>query len=101
MTSTTALATRLQRLEDREAIKALIARYGLAMDDRDMQGMSDLFTEDVRITWKPFRPGQRHACAPTRRPRGQIFLRSSPPGALTTATRPGAAEWPSRCEEPP
>ena len=39
MTSTTALATRLQRLEDREAIKALIARYGLVMDDRDMQGM--------------------------------------------------------------
>lgn len=49
MTSTTALATRLQRLEDREAIKALIARYGLVMDDRDMQEMPGLFTEDVRI----------------------------------------------------
>ena len=49
MTSTTALATRLQRLEDREAIKTLIARYGLVMDDRDMQGMPGLFTEDARI----------------------------------------------------
>lgn len=49
MTSITALATRLQRLEDREAIKALIARYGLVMDDRDMQGMPGLFTEDVHI----------------------------------------------------
>lgn len=49
MTSTTALATRLERLEDREAIKALIARYGLVMDDRDMQGMPGLFTQDVRI----------------------------------------------------
>ena len=49
MTSTTALATRLQRLEDREAIKALVARYGLAMDDRDMQGMPGLFMGDVRI----------------------------------------------------
>ena len=40
---------RLQQLEDREAIKALIARYGLVMDDRDLALLPTLFTEDVRI----------------------------------------------------
>lgn len=40
---------RLQRLEDREEIKALIARYGLVMDDRDIDEMPQLFTPDVQI----------------------------------------------------
>jgi ketosteroid isomerase-like protein len=40
---------RLRRLEDREAIKELVARYGLVMDDRDMANMPALFTEDVHI----------------------------------------------------
>ena len=33
---------RLQQLEDREAIKALIARYGLVMDDRDSDATAKL-----------------------------------------------------------
>jgi len=49
MDSTRALEQRIQQLEDREAIKALIARYGLVMDDRDMARMPSLFTHDVRI----------------------------------------------------
>lgn len=49
MVTDTDLAARIRRLEDREAIKELIARYGLVMDDRDMDGMPGLFTEDVRI----------------------------------------------------
>ena len=49
MTETANLEARLRRLEDREAIKELIARYGLVMDDRDMQAMPSLFTADVHI----------------------------------------------------
>jgi len=49
MATDTDLAARIRRLEDREAIKELIARYGLVMDDRDMDGMPGLFTADVRI----------------------------------------------------
>jgi ketosteroid isomerase-like protein len=49
MGSKESLEARLQRLEDRIAIEELIARYGLVMDDRDMERMPELFTEDVRI----------------------------------------------------
>ncbi len=41
------LERRIRRLEDREEIHELIARYGLVMDDRDMASMEDLFTADV------------------------------------------------------
>jgi uncharacterized protein (TIGR02246 family) len=37
---------RLQMLEDREAIRNLVARYGFVIDDRDMDGVADCFTED-------------------------------------------------------
>jgi len=40
---------RLRRLEDRVEIGELIARYGLAMDDRDMAAMQDLFTPEIVI----------------------------------------------------
>ena len=40
---------RLQRLEDREEIKALVARYCMVMDDRDIDGISQLFTPDARV----------------------------------------------------
>jgi ketosteroid isomerase-like protein len=43
------LEQRLRRLEDRVEIGELIARYGLAMDNRDMAAMPELFTEDVVI----------------------------------------------------
>jgi ketosteroid isomerase-like protein len=49
MSDTHSVLDRLQRLEDREEIKALVARYGLVMDDRDLDGMPHLFTPDVRI----------------------------------------------------
>ena len=43
------LEQRVQELEDRTAIAELVARYGLVMDNRDMDAMPALFTEDVRI----------------------------------------------------
>jgi ketosteroid isomerase-like protein len=49
MGAETSVEKRLRRLEDRFAIEELIARYGLVMDDRDMEAMPGLFTEDVRI----------------------------------------------------
>lgn len=49
MTDVDSVLKRIQRLEDREEIKALVARYGLVMDDRDIDEMPQLFTPDVRI----------------------------------------------------
>ena len=49
MTDLSAMLQRIQRLEDREEIYALVARYGLVMDDRDIAGMPQLFTPDVRV----------------------------------------------------
>jgi ketosteroid isomerase-like protein len=40
---------RLRQLEDRVEIGELIARYGLVMDDRDMDAMPDLFTPDAIV----------------------------------------------------
>lgn len=47
--TTSSLEARIRRLEDRTEIGELIARYGLVMDDRDMDGMPALFTADVTI----------------------------------------------------
>jgi ketosteroid isomerase-like protein len=44
--SNAALASRLQRLEDRAAIAELIARYAVAVDDRDLDALGELFTPD-------------------------------------------------------
>jgi ketosteroid isomerase-like protein len=41
------LGSRLQKLEDREAIRELVARYGQVVDDRDLDGVQALFTEDA------------------------------------------------------
>lgn len=49
MTRTTTLEDRIRRLEDRNEIEELIARYGLVMDDRDMAGMPFLFTPDAVV----------------------------------------------------
>jgi ketosteroid isomerase-like protein len=47
MTIASDIERRLRQLEDRVEIGELIARYGLVMDDRDMEGMPDLFTPDA------------------------------------------------------
>jgi uncharacterized protein (TIGR02246 family) len=49
MDGTLDLEARVRRLEDRNEICELIARYGLVMDDRDIQGMAALFTPDVTV----------------------------------------------------
>ena len=47
MSPSAELKKRIRRLEDRVEIGELIARYGLVMDNRDMEGMPALFTRDV------------------------------------------------------
>lgn len=47
--ATTDLERRIRRLEDRAEIGELVTRYGLAMDDRDVDSFESLFTADVRI----------------------------------------------------
>lgn len=43
------LEQRVRRLEDRAEIGELVTRYGLVMDDRDVDAMPALFTPDVHI----------------------------------------------------
>lgn len=43
------LERRLRRLEDRVEIGELVMRYGLVMDDRDVDAMPQLFTPDVHV----------------------------------------------------
>ncbi|MFN8217858.1 MAG: nuclear transport factor 2 family protein [Solirubrobacterales bacterium] len=43
------LEERLRTLEDREEIRSLVARYNWVMDDRDLPGIRDLFTEDAQV----------------------------------------------------
>lgn len=40
------LPARMQRLEDREAIRDLLVTYGRLLDDKDLVGYSNLFAED-------------------------------------------------------
>ena len=47
--TTRSLEERVRELEDRTAIAELVARYGLVMDNRDMEAMPGLFTADVHI----------------------------------------------------
>jgi len=49
MTSARTLEQRLARLEDIEAIRTLVARYGFAIDDRDLAAVGELFTHDGRF----------------------------------------------------
>lgn len=50
MTIARSLEARVQRLEDIAAIHNLVARYGVAMDDRDLAAFPGLFTDDVVLT---------------------------------------------------
>jgi ketosteroid isomerase-like protein len=52
MTDPRTLEKRLARLEDLEAIRTLVARYGFAIDDRDLGAVADLFTQDARFRSK-------------------------------------------------
>lgn len=44
-----ALEGRLRILEDREEIRELVSRYNAVMDNRELEVMQDLFTEDVSL----------------------------------------------------
>lgn len=46
MTDITALESRIRQLEDREEIRELIARYGIVIDDRVIEGIGECFTVD-------------------------------------------------------
>jgi ketosteroid isomerase-like protein len=48
-TSSTTLEQRLRRLEDKQALHDLAHLYGFVMDERDLDGLSSLFTEDARL----------------------------------------------------
>lgn len=41
------LRARVARLEDREEIRALVGRYGRAVDDRDWESVADQYTPDA------------------------------------------------------
>ena len=43
---------RIRRLEDREAIRVLVGRYALAMDNKDFDLAARLFASDARFGWK-------------------------------------------------
>lgn len=43
------LEARVRRLEDRAELRELVARYGIAIDDRDIGGLTELFTADGRF----------------------------------------------------
>jgi hypothetical protein len=46
-----ALAARIGRLEDREAIRILCSRYSLAVDDHDFDTLATLFAPHARYGW--------------------------------------------------
>jgi ketosteroid isomerase-like protein len=43
------LEERIRRLEDRAQLREIVARYGIAVDDRDIETLGDLFTADGRF----------------------------------------------------
>lgn len=47
--SSNGLSERVARLEAIEEIRDLIARYGMAVDDRDVNGLADMFTSDAKF----------------------------------------------------
>ena len=44
------LAQRIDRLESRDAIRNLVARYAILIDSRDLDALTELFVDDVRVT---------------------------------------------------
>lgn len=49
MNDLTSLEKRIAELEAREQIKELVANYGFVVDNRDMEGIADCFTENARV----------------------------------------------------
>ena len=41
------LESRVRQLEDRNSIRELVGRYGYVIDNRDIDGLSELFTDDA------------------------------------------------------
>jgi ketosteroid isomerase-like protein len=52
MADLTALESRLKRIEDRDEIRTLVARYGTIVDNRDMEALRGLFTPDATFSGK-------------------------------------------------
>jgi len=46
------LATRLQLIEDKDEIRSLVARYGMIVDNRDIDGLYEVFAPDVCFAGK-------------------------------------------------
>jgi ketosteroid isomerase-like protein len=44
------LERRIDRLESRDAIRQLVSRYGVLIDARDLDALTALFVDDVRVT---------------------------------------------------
>ncbi len=49
-TTIAAMEERLRSLEDREAIRELVCRYNAVMDNREIDAVPDLFTEDAEVS---------------------------------------------------
>lgn len=49
MTELEVLAARIVRIEDHLELRALVARYARAMDERDIETLGTLFTRDARL----------------------------------------------------
>lgn len=49
MTNRDSLESRLEWMETRAELTDLVTRYGKAIDERDIVGLADLFTEDGRL----------------------------------------------------
>ena len=43
------LSERVARLEALEEIRELVARYGMVVDDRDIEGLANMFTSDAKF----------------------------------------------------
>lgn len=69
------LAHRIDRLESTDAIRQLVSRYGVLLDKRDLDAVTQLFVEDTRVT---------------RTERGHEALRA----LLERPTGPDKTRWP-------
>jgi len=57
--SEVSLERRIQRVEDELEIRNLVARYGFRIDDRDMDGVADCFTQDGGFSSREGKMGAR------------------------------------------
>ena len=44
------LSHRIDRIESTDAIRQLVSRYGMLLDRRDLDALTELFVDDVRVT---------------------------------------------------